>query len=988
MRIVENLNFKIKKNDLDELFLNLSENPNYLDNKNFRTILSTIYELIEEEYSQTFDNINTPFRNTDFYFLTEPKKKVELFVTPKTNFEFYLKNKGSMYRLRSEFKDIEGLGQKEGYKVPLEMIWDYFCSFNEYLNLDYTTTSFKLMNILSQLGNRLIEKLYFIPKVYENGNFFYIRYEILKENKDVASLLNQIINLDWEPYLKDKNLIIKLLDNYVNAQIYKFLNSKSQKFTQYKSAIYFIKPLERKKMASSHNLAELIDEWLEEIYIGKYDIVPRFEVQKIDANNFVFRIYVVDNKTGEKILLNEIYEKDTIFSQEALYVRSIVEKQIEYIKKQSDLLCGIIENESHHLSLDEVYKLITHNNYNLQKAKIELVLPGEFDNIIIPRVSISSQIKDKREKELHEFMSNPNGGTIKISEILKFQTHINIGDEKLSLEEFQNLTKDKSGLIEYKGMYVLIDEKDRNEIIDKVTNLDIEEKEFTNLELLNLAYSGQIKDIEFDYDEAFMRIVNDLNRHEDVEVPKELKGILRKYQENGFKWLYTNSIKGFGSCIADDMGLGKTIQVISLILKMKEMKKIKGQVLIVCPTTLVGNWVKELNMFAKSLKPLIYHGPERKFDTQADVVITTFAILRIDFDEFKKKKWGMLIVDEAQNIKNPETSQAVALKSLKADYRVAMTGTPVENRLTELWSIFDFINKGYLGTLKEFQRSYAIPIEKFRETKRAQKLKLCVSPFVLRRLKTDKTIINDLPEKVVIDDYCYLTKAQTILYNRVLEEIMNEISKLNGINRRGMIFKLITTLKQICNHPYHYLKSGSMSYENSGKAQKLIDLVSKMIENGEKAVIFTQYKEMGTILKEMITNEINMEPLFFHGSLNRLEREKMIDLYQNDENKKLMILSLKAGGTGLNLTAATNVIHYDLWWNPAVEDQATDRAYRIGQDKNVMVHRLITLGTFEEKIDEIIKSKQKLADMAVFEGEKMITELSDKEIMEIFRLSA
>ena len=509
-----------------------------------------------------------------------------------------------------------------------------------------------------------------------------------------------------------------------------------------------------------------------------------------------------------------------------------------------------------------------------------------------------------------------------------------------------------------------------------MTNLDIEEKEFTNLELLNLAYSGQIKDIEFDYDEAFMRIVNDLNRHEDVEVPKELKGILRKYQENGFKWLYTNSIKGFGSCIADDMGLGKTIQVISLILKMKEMKKIKGQVLIVCPTTLVGNWVKELNMFAKSLKPLIYHGPERKLDPQADVVITTFAILRIDFDEFKKKKWGMLIVDEAQNIKNPETSQAVALKSLKSDYRVAMTGTPVENRLTELWSIFDFINKGYLGTLKEFQRSYAIPIEKFRETKRAQKLKLCVSPFVLRRLKTDKTIINDLPEKVVIDDYCYLTKAQTILYNRVLF-INIRINRLSA-----------TTLKQICNHPYHYLKSGSMSFENSGKAQKLIDLLSKIIESGEKAVIFTQYKEMGTILTEMIANEINMEPLFFHGSLNRLEREKMIDLYQKDENKKLMILSLKAGGTGLNLTAATNVIHYDLWWNPAVEDQATDRAYRIGQDKNVMVHRLITLGTFEEKIDEIIKSKQKLADMAVFEGEKMITELSDKEILEIFSLSA
>ena len=985
---MENLNFKIKKNDLDELFLNLSENPNGLDNKSFRTILSTIYELIEEEYSQTFDNVNTPFRNTNFYFLNENKKNYELFVTPKTNFEFYLKNKGSMYRLKSEFQEIEELGQKEGYKVPLEMIWDYFCSFNEYLNLDYTTKSFKLMNILSQLGNRLIEKLYFIPKVYENGNLFSIRYQIFKENKDVSNLINQIINLEWKPYLKDKNLIIKLLDNYVNAQIFKFLNSKSQKFTQYKNATYFIKPLEHKKIVSSHNLAELIDQWLDEIYIGKYDFVPRFEVQQIDANNFVFRIYVVNKKTGEKIHLNKIYENDIIFSQNAIYVRLIIEKQIEYIKKQSDLLSEIIQNECQNLSLNEVYKLITHNNYNLQKAKIELILPNEFDNIIIPRVSISSQIKDKREKELQEFMSNPNGGTIKISEILKFQAYVNIGDEKLSLEEFQNLTKDKSGLIEYNGMYVLIDEKDRNEIIKKITNLDIEEKELTNLEILNLAYSRQIKDIEFDYDEAFMKIVNDINKHEDIEVPNELKGVLRKYQENGFKWLYTNSIKGFGSCIADDMGLGKTIQVISLILKMKEMKKIKGQVLIVCPTTLVGNWVKELNMFAKSLKSLIYHGPERKLETQADVVITTFAILRIDFEEFKKKKWGMIIVDEAQNIKNPETSQSIALKSLKADYRVAMTGTPVENRLTELWSIFDFINKGYLGTLKEFQRSYAIPIEKFKETKRAQKLKLCVSPFVLRRLKTDKTIINDLPEKLVIDDYCYLTKAQTILYNRVLEQIMGEITKLNGINRRGMIFKLITTLKQICNHPYHYLKSGSMSYENSGKAQKLMDLLSKIIENGEKAVIFTQYKEMGAILTEMITNEINMEPLFFHGSLTRIEREKMIDLYQNDENRKLMILSLKAGGTGLNLTAASNVIHYDLWWNPAVEDQATDRAYRIGQDKNVMVHRLITLGTFEEKIDEIIKSKQKLADMAVFEGEKMITELSDNEIMEIFSLSA
>ena len=435
------------------------------------------------------------------------------------------------------------------------------------------------------------------------------------------------------------------------------------------------------------------------------------------------------------------------------------------------------------------------------------------------------------------------------------------------------------------------------------------------------------------------------------------------------------------------MGLGKTIQVISLILKLKEENRIKGQVLVVCPTTLLGNWVKELNGFAPSLNVSVYHGPERKIDEKADVIITTFAVLRIDIEEIKKKSWGMLIIDEAQNIKNPDTSQTLAVKSLKAEYKVAMTGTPVENRLTELWSIFDFINKGYLGTIREFQKRYAVPIEKFKQTNRAEKLKLSISPFVLRRLKTDKSVISDLPEKVVLDEYCYLSKTQAALYESTLNSIMGQISEAQGINRRGMIFKLITALKQICNHPYQYKKSGEMTKDVSGKCDKFISVLDGIIQNKEKSVVFTQYNEMGKILVPIVQNELQTTPLFFHGSLNTAQREAMLKQFQEDDESKIMILSLKAGGTGLNLTNATNVIHYDLWWNPAVEDQATDRTYRIGQKNNVMVHRLITLGTFEEKIDEMIKKKKELVNMAVFEGEKTITDLTDEEIYNIFTLS-
>ena len=573
-----------------------------------------------------------------------------------------------------------------------------------------------------------------------------------------------------------------------------------------------------------------------------------------------------------------------------------------------------------------------------------------------------------------------------LDDILDFSYEIAIGNEKISLEEFKKLVENNNGLIKYKNKYVLIDKEESQKIFEQIAKSNL--KSMSRMELIHASLSGQLDQYDFDYDAAFARVLADFTKPVEMTVPKTLKGELRPYQEIGLKWLWTNVSKGFGSCMADDMGLGKTIQVISLLLKMKEENKLKKPVLVICPTTLMGNWMKELQMFAPNLDAVIYHGADRQLEVNHDVILTTYAIMRIDVEELKKHAWSVIIVDEAQNIKNPDTAQTLAIKMLKSDVKVAMTGTPVENRLTELWSIFDFINKGYLGSLKEFQKSYAIPIERFKENSRASKLRMSISPFVLRRLKTDKHVISDLPEKMVLNEYCYLSKVQAVLYEKTLNEMMTKISGFTGINRRGNIFKLITALKQICNHPYQFLKTGEMNKEMSGKMEKCIDLVQSIIDRDEKTLIFTQYKEMGDILCKVISQECNTEPLFFHGSLTVSQREELIEKFQTEKDSRVMILSLKAGGTGLNLTSATNVIHYDLWWNPAVEDQATDRTYRIGQDKNVMVHRMITLGTFEEKIDEMLKSKKELADLAVYEGEKIITELSDEEIYEIFTLSA
>ncbi len=987
--VPEHHTYSFKKNNIETLFQNLTENPSGMEKKDFRLTINTLYGLFEDEFEGTFHQPVSILRTTNFYLFEENKKPM-VFVYPKNNFDFWLKSKGSLYRFVVKTKNINGQDE-DGYAIPLEVIWEYFSCFADVEHNEDLSESFVAFNNLTQFVLKAVQKLYFIPKVKMSDKLFSVKYELFSFTDELTASVKKINEFDFDKFSSIKNAKDYLIDNYINYIIFKFIGLKISKFKEYKAAMYFVKPLQQKRFIRSTDLATTISDWLDEIYIGKYDISPVLNIAKVTDEDFVMTVtlkHKVEGDEPEILPIDVLYEdKETVFGKPTEFVTSIIEKQLNYAIKYYPELENLFDEDNDlqlKLNVNEVYKVMANTAYYLNKAGIELVLPDDFGNIVVPRASINARVKAGREAELQELL-NFGANSMNLHSMFEFDYKIAIGDEKISVEEFENLVKNSKGLVAYKNMYILVEEAEAKALIDKVKNPSTEN--LTRAELLHAALSGNIKDYEFDYDTAFANILKDLTKIQEVTVPETLKGSLRPYQEKGLRWLYTNTVKGFGTCIADDMGLGKTIQVISLILKLKEENRIKGQSLVVCPTTLLGNWVKELHGFAPSLNVSVYHGPDRKLDEKADIIITTFAVLRIDIEDIKKKSWGLLVIDEAQNIKNPDTSQTLAVKSLKAEFKIAMTGTPVENRLTELWSIFDFINKGYLGSLREFQKRYAVPIEKFKQTNRAEKLKLSISPFVLRRLKTDKSVISDLPEKVVLDEYCYLSKTQAALYESTLNSIMGQIAEAQGINRRGMIFKLITALKQICNHPFQYKKSGEMTKDVSGKCDKFISVLDGILQNKEKSVVFTQYKEMGKILVPIVQNELSTTPLFFHGSLNTAQREAMLKQFQEDDESKIMILSLKAGGTGLNLTNATNVIHYDLWWNPAVEDQATDRTYRIGQKNNVMVHRLITLGTFEEKIDEMIKKKKELVNMAVFEGEKTITDLTDEEIYNIFTLS-
>lgn len=428
------------------------------------------------------------------------------------------------------------------------------------------------------------------------------------------------------------------------------------------------------------------------------------------------------------------------------------------------------------------------------------------------------------------------------------------------------------------------------------------------------------------------------------------------------------------------MGLGKTIQAITSLLFLKENNHITNNIIVVVPTSLLTNWEKELEKFAPTLSFFSFYGSKRVM-RKADIILTTYDLVRRDFESFKQLKIDCLIIDEAQKIKNPDTNITQAIKSLKAKYKIALSGTPVENNLSELWSIFDFALPKYLKSLKDFQNIYAKDIEIHKDTQKIEKLKKITAPFMLRRLKTNKDIICDLPDKIIIDEYATMSKEQASLYKSVLDDTMKQMDQKDS---KGLIFKLLIALKQICNHPRNFDKASDSNPTLSGKTQLLLTLLDSIMLQDEKVLIFTQYTQMADILVEVIEKELFTKPLLLKGNMTKTQREDVVEKFQSDNRFKIFILSLKAGGVGLNLTAANHVIHYDLWFNPAVENQATDRAFRIGQTKKVTVHRLITKNSFEEKIDKMIKAKQELSELSVNIGENWLKDMSKDDLLDIF----
>jgi len=471
-------------------------------------------------------------------------------------------------------------------------------------------------------------------------------------------------------------------------------------------------------------------------------------------------------------------------------------------------------------------------------------------------------------------------------------------------------------------------------------------------------------------------------------VPESLTGELRPYQKIGYSWLVQNIRYGFGSILADDMGLGKTIQVLSAILYYKEKNLLEDRtVLIIVPPTLISNWENEIKKFTPDLTYFIYHGSNRSYPLENyDIILTSYGVVRLDLDMFLDERWFLCVIDEAQNIKNPNTEQTKAIKSVNARSKVALTGTPIENKLMDYWSIFDFTNKGYLSTKDDFKKQFVMPIEKLEDEETLHELKTIAKPFVMRRLKTDDDIKNELPEKFINDIYCTLSKKQIKLYNAILEEIFFDIENSKGIQRKGIILKILTALKQTCNHPAQFLAIKNPKISESGKMELLVNILENILANDEKVIIFTQYVEMGKLIQELISKKFKQEVLFLHGSQTLKEKTRIIDTFQEDDDYKIFVATLKTGGTGLNLTAAQNVIHYDLWWNPAVENQATDRVHRIGQEKDVMVYRFITKGTLEETIDAISKHKIDLASKSISNDETFLTEMTNEELKEVLKL--
>ncbi|WHY86110.1 DEAD/DEAH box helicase [Neobacillus novalis] len=960
-------------------------------------------------------------------------------------------------------------------------------SFNRFIEWDWNEESEICLASSLALYEGILEKDW-LPdfSVWEHGEFRWKLPERVKDEFDPSFWEQEIADVktaqseDEPDGPNQPDTAFDYLSDLYNSALDAYLTRNSAMKELFGPKLDLLK----KQNISGGELARYFDEesWLEWVGIKESD-TPFTIGLRLDEPIDGEGAWTLDVFLRGKKNVDEIYDIDGaakipakwrpflegVDREQARWVRLIPwlgEDQGDIVDMAEADLAGTAAKDrlKTHLTEEEAWMFLTEASETFVALDIEILLPSWWQAMKNANLKVKASLKGS---------SSHRPSFVGLQAMLDFNWRFSMNGVDLSEDEFGKLVEEKRRLVYIRGRWVKLDPQFIRQIQDLMKRAEKEGLHVRDLLEQELAEPTGAED-ELENPKAFAKIQIELNRqwkqmvkqlsevHEIplVDVPSGLNGELRPYQHLGMSWLWFLRQYGFGACLADDMGLGKTVQLISYLLKVKEVvgdelavapnaqngrnvavvpdtpksrteggdalvpntrndrnvavvpdtppaktrRKKEAEAdpakvptkaaLIICPTSVLGNWQKELERFAPEMQVYLHYGSNRLKEEAfsekvqaADVVLTSYGLSHLDAAEFESMIWSSIAIDEAQNIKNAQTKQSKAVRRLRGLHHIALSGTPMENRLSELWSIFDFTNHGYLGSLGQFQKKFVIPIEKEEKKEKVQQLQALIRPFLLRRTKKDEEVALNLPDKLEQKEYCPLTAEQASLYEQLIHDTFAEIEKLSGFERKGLILQMLSRLKQLCNHPALYLKEKSAGRElldRSNKMEKLVELIGSVLDQGESCLIFTQYIEMGEMIRATLKKKFGVEVPFLNGSVPKTQRDTMIERFQNGEFP-VFLLSLKAGGTGLNLTAANHVIHYDRWWNPAVENQATDRAYRIGQSRFVHVHKLICTGTLEEKIDAMLEKKQHLNDQ-IITSENWITELSTDQLKDLVYL--
>lgn len=715
-------------------------------------------------------------------------------------------------------------------------------------------------------------------------------------------------------------------------------------------------------------------------------------------------------KMWNSTLAEEISDS-LLFEKEEQLTERILKNFGTAIKLYPPIKRALDSSAPHDIVLEssEVMDFLRYPKDLLIQSGFNVTLPEGFSRGGKHRLSARLIIKSEAKEKHNSSSSLPS--MFDRNSMLNYEWKASLEDQDLTKKELNTFINSSDPLVKWRGDWILLDPQDVKELRE-ISEKDQFSGNKNYMDALKLGITGkvQLEEQGNEYDvvvEGDLRnIIESLQKidtFQKIQTPSSFNGKLRPYQKEGLSWMVNMTAFNFGLCLADDMGLGKTIQVIAFLLYRKEhFPNEKGGILIICPTSVLFNWKREIERFAPDLDVIFHHGSDRIKDASGikeflkphRLILTSYGTLRNDIDFMQSVPFSGIIVDESQNMKNPSSQQTQAIYQLQGKYRICLSGTPIQNRLMELWSLFNFLNPGLLGRQTEFQKNYVLPIERYQDPDATKDLKMLIDPFILRRVKTNESIISDLPEKNEMNIFLELTSSQKRLYKEVVEKTLREIerSEKEQGKKKGLILKLLTQLKQICNHPYQFKKKKKLSaqiqefIEKSNKVVRLLEIIDEVIDKREKILIFTQFRQMGDLLKELLNQTYKVPILYFHGSVPEKKRRWIVDEFQSKANDSppILILSLMAGGTGLNLTQGTTVVHFDRWWNPAVEDQATDRAYRIGQKSTVNVFKFITLNTIEEKINALLEEKKELAESIVASsGEGWLSNLNFDKLKEI-----